>query len=86
LVQHIVVFGTVCSEFKQRGDMRSVNGLKFRVVPAAVLSYPLGPLINAALYLLLNIQYLSRIELAKVIITTVSVRAMIGRGIGEKCS
>jgi hypothetical protein len=69
--------------------MRGVHGLGFLLAPTRVFSLSIRPLVNAALYLLqknIHIQYLSRMQLVKAAITTVSIRAMIGIGIGEKCS
>ena len=52
-MQHIVfICRTMCFECEERGDMRSVHGLEFTIIPVGVLSRPVRPLIDAPLYLL----------------------------------
>src|ERR1700761_5731888 len=79
----------MCLKIEKQRIMRIVHGLELRIVPAGIFSRATGPLVNAAL----NLEHQDVVvSMCWVSIpsasdhTTMSVRVMIGMGIGEKCS
>ena len=71
--------------------MRIVDGLELRIVPAGISSHATRPLVNAAFDLerqdfVVSMCWISMLSLSVSDHTTMSVRAMIVMGIGEKCS
>ena len=71
--------------------MRIVNGLELHIVPAGISSRATRPLVNAAFDLecqdvIVRMCWVSMPSLSVSYHTTMSVRAMIVMGIGEKCS
>ena len=76
---------------EKRRDMRIIHGLELCIVPVRISSRATRPLANAPFDLnqkeiILCVEQVSRVSVSASDRTTVSVIAIIGTGIGEKCS
>jgi hypothetical protein len=90
LIQQVpVTRRAMCLKIEKGRNMRIVNGLELRIVPAGIFSRATGPLSNAAINLehqdvVVSMCWISMPSVSDH--TTMSVRAMIVMGIGENCS